>query len=466
MEKHQNVFLERKILKQSEEKGLVEETLEKVTENEKLVLLVDNDITMVNILKEHLEKQEYMVLAALTAQKALKLFYDQKPDCIILDVHMSDQDGFELLDSLMVKSKENFVPIILISSDNKKETRLKGYRRGAVDFITKPFDLDELTVRLANRIEFKDMVNNAVLIDELTGAYNRKFFKMGLSRYLFELNRSKASLSIVIMDLDHFKKVNDTYGHLVGDIILKDFAQFMLKNKCQSDYLIRYGGEEFLLLLPHTNKDDAKVFVDRLLKEFADIRFISEEGTFFLVTFSAGVVEIDNPKIHLEEYVKQADIALYNAKEKGRNQVCIYERTRTTVVKDNYIRVAIIDDNPVVHELVTDCLSKLSFQNWNVDIKSFYECSSFFVSDWHKQTGKFLILLDGIMPQMHGLEILQKLRADYPEQKFVVLMLTGKKSEKDIVRALELGADDYLTKPFSVAELDARVKRLVKRMLM
>jgi two-component system cell cycle response regulator len=443
-----------------------EEIIENITENEKLLLLIDDDITMINLLKGHLEKQGYMVLAALTAKRALQLFYDQKPDCIILDIYLPDQEGFELLDTLMEKSQSNFIPIMLISSDNKKETRIRGYQRGAVDFIAKPFDLDELTVRLENRISFKDKINNAVLVDELTGAFNRKFFKTGLNCNLFELTKSKESFSLVMIDLDNFKNVNDRYGHFVGDDVLRGFAQFMLKNIRESDYLVRYGGEEFMLILPDTKQHDAKTFVERLLQDFGEITFFSEGGTSFSVTFSAGVVEMGNTEIHLDEYLKQVDLALFNAKEHGKNQVSVYEDTRTLLSTDKNIYIAIIDDDAVVHHLVTEHLSKLSFGNYQVDIKSFREGEVFFASDWHKQTGKFLILLDGIMPRMDGLEVLRKLRTDYSEQKFVVLMLTGRKSEQDIVRALELGADDYLTKPFNVAELEARVKCLVKRMLM
>ncbi|MFN7252692.1 MAG: response regulator [Anaerobacillus sp.] len=443
------------------------EEIEKVTDNDKLILLIDDDITMVNFLKGNFEKEGYMVLAAVTADKALKLFYDHKPDIILLDIHLQDHHGFKLFTTILEKSQSYFIPIILLSSEDNKETRIRGYKQGAVDFIAKPFSFDELMVRVENRIKYKDIVSNAVLIDELTGAFNRKFLKLELNRYLFELNRTKEVLSLVVIDLDHFKKVNDTYGHHIGDVVLKGFAQFVLSSKRTSDYLIRYGGEEFILLLPHTKKADAKLFVNRLLEDFSAVSFFSEDGAELNVTFSAGVVEIANPQTHIDEYVKRADIALYNAKEQGRSQVCLYEGKGLTVnsSKSN-IHIAIIDDDVVVHELVKERLAKLSFGNIQVDFKSFREGELFFASDWHKQNGRFLILLDGIMPRMDGLEVLKKLRGDYPEKKFVVLMLTGRKSEKDVVRALELGADDYLTKPFSIAELEARVKRLVKRMMM
>ena len=207
-------------VKQEETTIIVKNGIDKVNENEKLLLLIDDDITILNFMKENLEKAGFMVLAAVTGEKALTLFYDHKPDCILLDIHLPDQTGFEVLETILEKSHSYFIPIILLSSDNSKATRIRGYEKGAVDFIAKPFDIDELLARLNNRIKFKELVSDAVLIDELTGAFNRKFFKMEMDRYLKEFSRTKDVFSLVVLDLDHFKKVNDQYGHLVGDQVL------------------------------------------------------------------------------------------------------------------------------------------------------------------------------------------------------------------------------------------------------
>lgn len=368
------------------EAKLETEIIEKVTDNEKLLLVIDDDITMVQYLKDNLEREGYMVLAAVTSEKAMKLFYDHKPDCILLDVHLPDQNGFELLETLLETSRSYFIPIILLSSDNNPETRIKGYEKGAVDFIGKPVSLKELVVRLENRLKYKELVSNAILIDELTGAFNRKFFNIELNRYLFELKRTKDVLSLVVLDLDHFKHVNDTFGHHNGDLVLKGFAQFIMANKRNSDYLIRYGGEEFILLLPHTKQIDGKVFVDRLLKDFFAVLFQTEEGKSFSVTFSAGVVEINNPDVHIEDYVKRADEALYNAKEQGRNQVQIYEETVKRPTVNKTIQIAVIDDDPVVHELVKDRLESLTLGTIAIEVKSFREGEAFFNSNWHKQS--------------------------------------------------------------------------------
>ncbi|MCD8501645.1 MAG: diguanylate cyclase [Bacillaceae bacterium] len=361
--------------------------------------------------------------------------------------------------------QSHFTPIVTIVDKDNKDLGLKAYEHGAMDVIYKPLDRSELLVRIWNRLMYKQYINNAVLLDELTGTFNRKFLNLELERYLFEMKRTKQSFSLALLDIDHFKNVNDQYGHQMGDVVLKEFAAFILKKKRHSDYCIRFGGEEFLLLLPHTKASEAATFLDRLRSDFQDFSFSSEDRGKFTVTFSAGIVEIKDTLLTSDEHMKRADHALYEAKQAGRNQVRVYGEEKPITANSKVIRVGIIDDDTIVHEMLEERLSKLNFENHVIDLKSFREGESFFTSEWHKQNGKYLIILDGMMPRMDGLEVLQRLREKYDEKKFIVLMLTGRKSENDIVRALELGADDYLTKPFNFAELEARVKRLIARMM-
>ncbi|MFV8827484.1 diguanylate cyclase [Alkalihalobacterium sp. APHAB7] len=429
-----------------------------------LILLVDDDIDMVTSLKKELEKQGYLVLPALTAEKALKIYYDQKPDCVILGVHLPDRSGLDLLQLIVNKSYHSFTPVILIGTDPNREIRIKAYERGASDFIEKPIEINEFLARVKNRMYQKELIHNAILIDELTETFNRKFFTMEMDRQLQEYKRSKVPFSIVLIDLDHFKKINDTYGHITGDEVLRSLSMFMKENKRHADFFIRYGGEEFILLLPQTKKDQAKIVTQRLLKGFSKQSFWSNDERF-QVTFSAGITEIADDKLTAEEYINQADQALYQIKEKGRNGVAVYNAQHKAQSVEKIVRIGVIDDDEIVRDVVTQQLNKLSLLDYMIDIQAYREGESFLQSDWHKQNGKFLIILDGVLPRMDGLEVLQKIRQHSNEKNVMVLMLTGRKTERDIVKALELGADDYLTKPFSVAELKARVRRLLLRMV-
>ncbi|UOE93116.1 response regulator [Alkalihalobacillus sp. LMS39] len=438
---------------------------QKKDEQNKLVLIVDDDIDMVTFLKTNLEQQGYMVLAALTAKKAIQVFYNQKPDCVLLDVNLPDKNGFDVLKKMLEKSHSLFIPVFMMSTDNSKETVVKSFQMGAVDFVAKPIFIEEIVARLENRLKYKEMISEAVLIDELTGAFNRKFFSIEVERQLYEFKRSKDPFSIVLIDLDHFKQVNDLYGHDIGDIVLREFSNYVKKAKRHSDFFIRYGGEEFVLILPRTTKEDSKIFIERLLKGFSKIEFPTNENKTFTSTFSSGIVEVNDENTDIDTYMKHADQALYEAKAAGRKAVVIYNSKETYQIQKKVLRIGIIDDDTIVHQIVSEQLEKLKIGHYAIEISSFREGEAFFESKWHTQPGKNLVILDGIMPRMDGLEVLQKLRKHPNGKNAMVLMLTGRKSEKDIVKALELGADDYLTKPFSLPELIARVKRLTIRMI-
>ncbi len=434
-------------------------------EKDKLVLLIEDDISMLTVLKSALEEAGLMVLVAMDAEKGINIFYDQKPDCVIIDYYLPEQDGLDVLTTIQEKANTFFIPIVMISGDQSKKTRIKGFESGADDFIVKPFDLDEFVVRVKRQLQRKDLIDCAVLLDELTGAYNRKFLNLEIEREIYEYTRSNVSFTIAMLDLDHFKNVNDTYGHAVGDEVLKKFVSYINEQKRQSDYLIRYGGEEFVLLLPRSKAKDGEKVVKRLLSGFSKEVFNSH-GHSFSVTFSAGVVEVEGHDKCVSHWMKLADDALYEAKRTGRNKVLISDSDNSkNLPASKPVHIAIIDDDEVVRELVGDHFANLVIDTYDIDVCRFHSGSEFLNSPWSQQQGQYLIILDVMMPELDGFEVLQAIRCQFPESQFTVLMLTGRKSEKDIVRALELGADDYLTKPFGMGELEARVKRLLLRVI-
>ncbi|MGG1684600.1 GGDEF domain-containing response regulator [Pseudalkalibacillus sp. NRS-1564] len=234
--------------------------------------------------------------------------------------------------------------------------------------------------------------------------------------------------------------------------------------KRRTDTLIRYGGEEFVLILPDTTSIQADKFLQRLLSGFRSKVFRVKEDTFS-VTFSGGIVDIDGSSSN-KKLLNQADEALYRAKANGRNQMVIYESDLTNTKPIKTIRIAVVDDDEIIRTLLTSQLQQLQPEgNYEVEVKSYREGESFFDDSWHKAGSSCLVLLDGIMPRMDGIEVLRKLRKESSQSKYTVMMLTGRKAEKDIVKALELGADDYITKPFSMGELEARIRRLIQKML-
>jgi diguanylate cyclase (GGDEF)-like protein len=362
--------------------------------------------------------------------------------------------------------KQHFIPMIMISVDHAKETRIKSYQLGADDYIQKPLEMDEFIVRINRQLERKQAIDELILLDDLTRVYNRKYLQRTYDRFVSNMKRNYHEFSIAIVDLDHFKHVNDTYGHVVGDKVLQTFANIIKNSLRLNDIIIRYGGEEFIILFPETKAKEAKAVLDRILTEFAKTPFESmDDNSRFYCTFSAGVLEIHLDELDLKKNIELADGALYEAKSKGRNQVRIVPISNVRYHK-KLVHVGIIDDDPIIRTMLDDLISKSKFtERFSLDIKSFKDGMEFFESNWHlKNNEPYIIILDGMMPRMDGLEVLQKLRELRYQERFTVMMLTSRKSEQDISRALQLGADDYITKPFKLLELETRLGHLIKRM--
>ncbi|MED1793511.1 response regulator [Brevibacillus nitrificans] len=433
-------------------------------ESQPLVLILDDDVTLLMYVKEYLEKRNWSVIATVHPHKALDYFHDMNPDCLIVDLNIPETGGFQIMQTLGEKIRKQFVPTTVISANSERETRLRAYRMGADDVMSKPLDMEELAVRLERQLYRKRWVNRILFLDELTGAYNRNSLLDTYQRLLSDAMRADAPLSLAFLDIDHFKKVNDTYGHLVGDDVLSRFASFIQSSAAKNDILFRYGGEEFILLMPQTAVAEAKLRMQQMLDEFCTLTFESASGPFSL-SFSAGVVQITDAEKPFPYWLEVADTSLYKAKSLGRCRIEEAVLSENDAAPQIKLKVAIIDDDPMICTMLTESV-KAGFEGWiHADIQEFQDGEAFFQGDWHRGPEPYLVILDGIMPIMDGLEVLQRIRALPNTKHYTVIMLTGRTEEHDIVRALQLGADDYMTKPFSPKELEARIKRLVKRMV-
>jgi diguanylate cyclase (GGDEF)-like protein len=426
-----------------------------------LIQIIDDDVSMLILLKDVLEEKGWMVIANTTPEKAISQYYDVNPDCVLIDVHLPKRNGIEILEDLEKHTSKMFVPKIMISIINDRETRLNAFRKGADDFIEKPIDLEELTVKIERHLKRKQVYEQSVLLDELTNLYNRKFLTDVYSRNINDLKRNKHPFSLSMLDLDHFKRVNDQYGHLVGDKVLASFASFIKDATRTSDTVIRYGGEEFLILFPNTTLPQAIDIVSRILADFSKRTFDAGEN-HFSVTFSAGVYEVTNPSDTLEKALNCADQALYKAKESGRARVESTDHSLPQITKRK-LYLSIIDDDAIIRTMLTRVLKSMALDLYVVDVQAFEDGIKFFDSNRLQEHGEHFLILDGVMPIMDGLEILQKVKQSKYDHNVLVLMLTGRKNEADIARALKYGADDYITKPFSIKELQARIERLIQK---
>lgn len=271
----------------------------------------------------------YDLKAATSGQKGIELAHKHPVDLILLDILMEDMSGFDVLSALKSSDKTKEIPVIFVTSMDSSDDEVKGLEAGAVDYITKPF-IDEI-VRLRvglhmQLIEQMRTIKNLGLHDGLTGIRNRLSFNMTMQEEWDFAIENKTSISMVMIDVDYFKKFNDKYGHLAGDMCLKIVADTLKSSRRESDSVFRWGGEEFMVLLPETLIEHAKGFAERLRKviEETPIKINDNETTYVTVSMGVGTIE-PKSEDRLEDFCDRVDKALYKAKENGRNCVSLVE---------------------------------------------------------------------------------------------------------------------------------------------
>jgi two-component system cell cycle response regulator len=263
--------------------------------------------------------------------EGLKLLLGTKIDLILCDVEMPRMDGFKFI--AMVKAREDVknIPILLLTGNEDRETKIRGLEQGASDYITKPFDPGELTARVKIHLEIKtlqdkleeanELLRKISYTDHLTGLYNRRHLIETLEKEFIRAKRTGSSLSLLMLDIDNFKRINDRYGHQAGDAVLAASAAIFRKELRCYDTAARYGGEEFIGLLPDSITAEAAKVAERIRKAI-EMNPFNIDKTEFRVTVSLGVAHYPSPGVDsIETLIKTADIALYRAKSNGRNRV-------------------------------------------------------------------------------------------------------------------------------------------------
>jgi diguanylate cyclase (GGDEF)-like protein len=287
------------------------------------VLAIDDSEAIHALLRARLSAEPIELHHAAGGHEGLRRAAELLPDLILLDVDMPEPDGFEVCRRLKSESRTQSILIVFLSGSASTEEKIKGLELGATDYITKPFDAAELRARVRASLRTKyllDLLARKAMIDGLTGLWNRAYFENRLNTELSLARRAQQPLACVMIDLDHFKRVNDQFGHPFGDEVLRSVGQ-ILSDTCRSeDVVCRYGGEEFVILAPNTLAEAAIELAERVRRQIESCLW-SCGGKTVNVTCSAGVADLQNcppPSI-----LEQADAALYQAKHAGRNRVVL-----------------------------------------------------------------------------------------------------------------------------------------------
>lgn len=305
-------------------------------ENLASVLVADDDPIFLRILESWFRKWSYNVIVAKDGNEAwAELQKSGAPSMAVLDWMMPGMDGIDVCRKIRNRQPGRYCYVLLLTAKDEREDVVEGFDAGADDYLTKPFDVEELRARVragrrilelqAELLRAHDKLQYESAHDSLTALWNRGAILNFLRNEMNRQQRSSDSLGIMMADVDHFKQINDTYGHLIGDAVLKEVARRLAEGVRAYDFVGRYGGEEFLILVPGCKPADLAASAERLRLLIAENSFETSAGKL-AVTLSLGVAsaaEDNSAPPDAECLLRAADAALYQAKDQGRNRVAV-----------------------------------------------------------------------------------------------------------------------------------------------
>lgn len=444
------------------------------------IMVVDDDEATTLAIKKYLKTAGFRSIVLETdSAAAFNQVLRFEPDVILLDL-MMPVSGLVILSQLRDDERTRRIPVLSLTGTDEEQTKTELLNLGASDFLQKPVCGHELVARVRNtlssKIAFDELLNRSeklaadVLTDPLTGISNRRAFDFELDRKLIEWQRQRTPFSLLLVDIDFFKAINDQHGHVIGDKILALVSEAISRSTRRMDLVCRIGGEEFAVILPVTRTCESNQAAERIRKAVGDADF-EVDGVEIKMTVSIGIANAIKSDDALVMY-RRADTALYAGKQRGRNCSTLHDGTKCVAVESNQRRqsipedekietidlninaakIVVIDDEPSTVAVVRKYLNKGGFD------KIITETNSAKALEVLTDEAPDLVLLDIRMPGLDGLQILKQLRNTASIMHVPVVFLTSSSDTKTKIKALNLGANDFLQKPVNAGELLARVR--------
>jgi len=288
------------------------------------ILIIDDSPDALAVAKARLTPERLDILCADSGQTGLAMVKQEKPDLVLLDVDMPDLSGFDVCRALKADPDVWMIPVVFLSGSDDGETKVRGLDLGAVDYVTKPFDAFELRARVRAALRTKrlqDLLAKYAKMDSLTELLNRRGLRERLQQAWARMQRHGGALSFIMADIDHFKRINDSYGHPAGDGALRHIAQILAAEVREDDCVARYGGEEYAILCGDIDSAQAGALAERCRLRVEQSP-LHERGRQIPVTLSLGVADA-SAVTNSRQLIEAADTALYQAKQDGRNRVIL-----------------------------------------------------------------------------------------------------------------------------------------------
>lgn len=293
------------------------------------ILIVDDEPSITAMLRKFLEKNNHQAETAASGEEALQKLSTCSFDIVITDFRLPGIDGLRVLEE--IKKIDPQIDVIVLTGYGSIESAVEFLKAGAIDYITKPLNCEYLYIVIQKALERKELIKAArerdeyrkqSLTDGLTGVFNHKYFKDQLKRELSNSERTKQHLSVLLLDIDNFKSINDCFGHQVGDTVLKEISDVLSRSCREYDTVARYGGEEFGMILPGTNLQGASRIADRIIRKIASSSYNPVDHS---VTASIGISIFPEHAEANDDLFKKADMALYYSKRNGKNRFTVFE---------------------------------------------------------------------------------------------------------------------------------------------
>ncbi|MBF0530065.1 MAG: response regulator [Deltaproteobacteria bacterium] len=414
------------------------------------ILIVDDDPELSKYYALILEQEGMITKIVNDQSQILECLAGFRPDLILMDIYMPEYHGYDLAKVIRQMDAYVSIPIVFLSRETDLDKQLMAMRTGGDDFLTKPISPERLIASVAIRAERMRVIRNFMERDSLTDLLNHSKIEEQLERMVHLAGRGGRPLTCAMIDIDNFKAVNDTFGHQEGDQVLVILSRLLQQRLRMTDIAGRYGGEEFLVILPDTDGPNAVNVLNELRESFGQIRHDSEHGEF-RVTFSCGVATFPEYAT-ISVLINAADKALYEAKKNGRDQVILASRKKGEM--ENPKHILVVDDDSFVNEMLAMILTEDEFfvttaQNGREALEKLTAEPSI-----------GLMITDLNMPEMGGLELLDRVRSS--GLTFPVIVLSAEKESETASMALRLGATAILEKNENIQE---NVLKLVRQVL-
>ncbi|HYH83808.1 MAG TPA: response regulator [Longimicrobium sp.] len=437
----------------------VEGVLQRGRQGRASVLAVDDDPLILHAVETLLTPAGVEVHTLGDPLRFWEALEEACPDAVLLDIDMPRVSGIELCRVMRNDTRWSATPVIFLTARTEAETVQRVFAEGADDYVAKPFVGPELVTRVTNRLERVQLHRALADSDPLTGVANRRRSDELMAQLVHLAVRNRQPFSLALLDLDHFKQVNDRHGHAVGDEVLRRVARLLERAFRAEDVVARWGGEEFVVGMYGMDKDDGVQRMADLLEQVRAEPFDLPGAEPLRVTFSAGIAQFPVDGADLQALYRVADATLYQAKEAGRDRVLPAGWTAERPDAAEQVDVLVVEDDHALARLLLHALETRGYgARWMEDGREAADA----LTGSRPRLRARVVLLDVDLPGMDGHAVLRALARDRVLERTNVIVLTVRAHEAEVVQALEEGAFDHVSKPFSVPILLQRIRRAMK----